>query len=237
MLKEVFVRVINQFQMSGERIMVEEIERRRSSRVFDSDYEIDNATVRDIIAAASKAPSKKNKQPWRYFAVKGTEKRKFVDYLMELLDNPPERTQYEIVDKKICRRCIRILNECSAIAMVFLVNDFMSSKGKNNINVTYKRGTTEKSDIESIVAEKEAGYEKIFDYLSIGMSVQNLLLEATRNDIDTLCLGFGSYFFPEIMEYFKQSNEFVMMIAMGKSIEPYYRTPRKNLDDVLTIME
>jgi nitroreductase len=165
-------------------------------------------------------------------------KKKFIKYFLDLIENPEKTTQYSQIDTKVCRRCLRTLNESSAAVMIFSDRKPLSEKTFiNPQNLAEKGVTITDDDVKEIISKNEKVIEDIFGYLSIGMSLQNLMLEATHNGVDTICLGSGSYFFPEIMHYFNEKNEFIMMIAMGKSIEPDYHTPRKNLNEILTILE
>jgi nitroreductase len=64
----------------------EAIHNRRSIRKF-TDKEIPNELITKIIEARLKAPSAKNKQPWRFIIINGTEK----DNIITVMEQGIER--------------------------------------------------------------------------------------------------------------------------------------------------
>ncbi|MFQ8600433.1 MAG: nitroreductase family protein [Oscillospiraceae bacterium] len=62
--------------------MYNPIEDRRSIRSF-SDRDVPDETIRALIAAGTKAPSSKNRQPWRFTVVRGAAKQGMLDAFAE----------------------------------------------------------------------------------------------------------------------------------------------------------
>ncbi len=59
-----------------EKIMIQEIENRRSIRKYKPDA-VSKEILEHIIYSATLAPSAKNRQPWKFIVYQGKEKRPF----------------------------------------------------------------------------------------------------------------------------------------------------------------
>ena len=70
----------------------EAVARRKSIRQF-TDEPVDDATIRDLLVRAARAPSGGNVQPWRIYVVNGEAMARFRDFIA---DRPIEAGEYDI---------------------------------------------------------------------------------------------------------------------------------------------
>lgn len=75
----------------------EAVRRRKSIRQF-TDHPVSDGTIRELLAAASRAPSGGNVQPWRIYVVNGDSMTRFRSYIA---DQPIEAGEYEIYPPKL----------------------------------------------------------------------------------------------------------------------------------------
>ncbi len=146
--------------------MISEIYNRRSIRKF-IDKPISKKDIIDIIQSGIKAPSSKNRQPWKYIVIQGNTKEEMLKVFRQGIkreesDNAllPQSKQH-ITSAKYT---VDIMKEAPTI--VFVVN----SLGK------------------SILSEltPEERVSEICNIQSIGASIQNMLLAATKKGIGSL---------------------------------------------------
>lgn len=146
--------------------MISAIYNRRSIRKF-IDKPISEKDIIDIIQSAAKAPSSKNKQPWKYIVIQGNTKEEMLKVFRQGIEREenesallPKSKQYVASAKYT----IDIMAEAPAI--IFVIN----SLGK------------------SILSEltPEERVSEICNIQSIGASIQNMLLAATEKGIGSL---------------------------------------------------
>ena len=128
--------------------MIKEIELRRSRRIFDKDYDIDNETIEDIIKAAALAPSAKNYQPWKFYVLKRRSKKEFIDYLRKYIDNP--ESHYVYISDRVINRSMKMIEDCSAIVFVFDTNSkpkYFNVNNAPNCNIKSVKESFEKAVI------------------------------------------------------------------------------------------
>ena len=75
----------------------EAVRRRKSIRQF-TDQPVSDDTIRELLTAASRAPSGGNVQPWRIYVVNGDSMTRFRSYIA---DQPIEAGEYEIYPPKL----------------------------------------------------------------------------------------------------------------------------------------
>lgn len=140
--------------------MISAIYDRRSIRKF-TDKPIPQKNITDIIQSGIKAPSSKNRQPWKYIVVQGNAKEEMLEVFRQGIEREendnallPESKQHIAAAKYT----VDIMAEAPTI--IFVVN----SLGKS---------------ILSELTPEERVYE-ICNIQSIGASIQNMLLKIGR---------------------------------------------------------
>ena len=193
--------------------MISAIYNRRSIRKF-LDKPISQEDIMDIIQSGAKAPSSKNRQPWKYIVVQGNAKEEMLEVFrqgMEREENDsallPQSKQYIAAAKYTAE----VMEEAPVI--VFAVN----SLGKNLL---------EQLTLEERVSE-------ICNIQSISASIQNMLLAATEKGIGSLWICDIYFAYPELYEWLDSEGQLIAAIAFGYPNEFPKERPRKNIDDIV----
>lgn len=193
--------------------MIPEIYNRRSIRKFLA-TPISEKDMTDIIQSGMKAPSSKNRQPWKYILVQGNAKEE----MLKIFRRGIEREENEsalLPDSKqhitAAKHTVDIMAEAPII--VFVVN----SLGKNIL--------------EELTPEEHV-YE-ICNIQSISASVQNMLLAATEKGIGSLWICDIYFAYSELCEWLDSDGQLIAAIAFGYPNEFPEERPRKKMEDVL----
>lgn len=193
--------------------MISEIFDRRSIRKF-TDKPISQKDITDIIQSGIKAPSSKNRQPWKYIVIQGNAKEEMLKVFRQGIEREendsallPESRQY-ITSAKYT---VNIMAEAPTI--VFVVN----SPGKS---------------ILSELTPEERIFE-ICNIQSIGASIQNMLLAATEKGIGSLWICDIYFAYLELCKWLNSDGELVAAIAFGYPNEFPKERPRRKIDDVI----
>ncbi len=193
--------------------MISAIYNRRSIRKF-IDKPISEKDIIDIIQSAAKAPSSKNKQPWKYIVIQGNTKEEMLKVFRQGIEREengsallPKRKQYVASAKYT----IDIMAEAPAI--IFVIN----SLGK------------------SILSEltPEERVSEICNIQSIGASIQNMLLAATEKGIGSLWICDIFFAYSELCKWLNSDGQLIAAIAFGYPNEFPKERPRKKLDGIL----
>ncbi len=153
------------------------IERRRSIRNFGED-EVKRETVETILDAGLRAPSPKNRQPWRFIVIMDKElKRSLVDSMRNEIHLllKKERDRKDIYDSL---RTMEIIDK--APVLVFVCYEY-GMVVEHDDGVDWKLSAT---DLEAVELQ------------SIGAAVENMLLKAEE-------LGLGSLWCADILYAYK----------------------------------
>lgn len=193
--------------------MISAIYDRRSIRKF-LDKPISQEDMTEIIQSGIKAPSSKNRQPWKYIVIQGNAKKDMLKVFRQGIereekDSPllPQSKQY-IASAKYT---VDIMKEAPVI--VFVVN----SLGKS---------------ILSELTPEERIYE-ICNIQSISASIQNMLLAAADKGIGSLWICDIYFAYAELCEWLDSDGQLIAAIAFGYPNEFPKERPRKKLDDVV----
>ncbi|MDE7366177.1 MAG: nitroreductase family protein [Lachnospiraceae bacterium] len=170
--------------------------------------------IESMIDAGRMAPSAKNRQPWKYIVYGGKNKDELLacmekGILREEQGEPilPNSGQ-GIADAK---NTLKIMKEAPIIIIVLNTN-----------------GTTPFTEIDA-----DHRVTEICDTLSIGASIENILLKAEEIGIGTLWIANTCFAYPELVSYLKTSHQLVGAIAVGYANEGPTPRPRKELADIL----
>lgn len=193
--------------------MISAIYDRRSIRKF-IDKPISQKDITDIIQSGIKAPSSKNRQPWKFIVIQGKSKEEMINVFHQGIEREendsallPQNKQY-IVSAKYT---IDIMAQAPTI--VFVVN----SLGK--------------SVMEELTTEERI-YE-ICNIQSISAAIQNMLLAATEKGIGSLWICDIYFAYPELCKWLGSDGQLIAAIAFGYPNEFPKERPRKKIDDVV----
>lgn len=193
--------------------MISEIYNRRSIRKFLA-APISEKDMTDIIQSGIKAPSSKNRQPWKYIVVQGNAKEE----MLKVFRRGIEREENEsalLPDSKqhipAAKHTVDIMAEAPVIVFV------MNSLGKN---------------IPAELTPEEHIYE-ICNIQSISASIQNMLLAATEKGIGSLWICDIYFAYSELCEWLDSDGQLIAALAFGYPDEFPAERPRKRVEDIV----
>lgn len=193
--------------------MISAIYDRRSIRKF-LDTPIAKEDMAEIIQSGIKAPSSKNRQPWKFIVVQGKEKEEMLEAFRQGIVREengnallPQSRQHIAAAKYT----VDIME--SAPVTVFVVN----SLGKSFL---------------ADLTPEERVYE-ICNIQSISAAIQNMLLTATEKGIGSLWICDIYFAYAELCEWLQSEGELVAAVAFGYPNEFPQARPRKNFEDVV----
>ena len=177
--------------------------------------------IKQIVEAGRLAPSSKNAQQWKFVCIKTETESHDIALMLENFylknKNNPELS----MGASSVYATGKTLEQCPAIILVF-------------------------TDCERINRTK---VEDISAILSIGAAVENMMLTATDMGLGCLWIADTIYVHQELADYIldklkgtkyenfiDKSNRLICSMAVGEMGEPRHITSRKNLDDILAII-
>ncbi|MDF2589986.1 MAG: nitroreductase [Anaerocolumna sp.] len=192
---------------------IDAIYNRRSIRKFlKKDVSID--IIQQLIDSGRVAPSAKNRQPWKYI-VFGNEHKQELLQNMETGIFREENNQSLLPNSTSgisdAKNTLRIMKEAPIIIMVINTNG--------------------KSPFCEINADDRI--TEICDTLSIGASIENILLKATELELGTLWIANTCFAYSELTNYLNIVNQLVGAIAVGYPDEQPLPRPRKAIEDII----
>lgn len=193
---------------------MEEIYTRRSIRKYKQD-QVSEEILERILDAGRMAPSGKNKQPWRFLVYGGERKAQLLEIMQKGLEREQKReamlpaSGYGLPD---AFHTLEIMKKAPIIIMV--VNPY----GKNPFS--------------GITADDR--FTEIIDSLSVGASIQNMLLKAQALGLGTLWVGNTCFAYAELIEYMGIEGQLMGAIALGYADEEPAVRPRKELAELVT---
>lgn len=193
--------------------MISAIYDRRSIRKF-RDKPISQKDIIDIIQSGIKAPSSKNRQPWKFIVIQGHAKEEMINIFRQGIRREengspllPQSRQH-IASAK---HTIDIMAEAPTI--VFVVN----SLGK--------------SIMEELTTEERVS--EICNIQSVSAAVQNMLLAATEKGIGSLWICDIYFAYPELCKWLDSDGQLIAAIAFGYPNESPQERPRKKIEDIV----
>lgn len=192
---------------------MKQIMERKSIRKY-KDTDVSKRDIEQILKAGIYAPSAKNRQPWKYYVYTGRKKDNLLDCMElglirertgnKLLPN----SQYGLSD---AFNTLRIMREAPVLIII---------ENKNGM-----------SPYVEISADDRI--TEICDTLSIGASVQNILLTATELGYGTLWVANTCFAYNELLEFIDIKGQLVGAISLGIANENPAPRPRKDFIDVV----
>lgn len=193
--------------------MISAIYDRRSIRKF-SDKPVLKEDITDIIQSGVKAPSSKNRQPWKYIVIQGDSKEEMLKVFRQGIEREENESALLPQSKQhiaAAKYTVNIMAEAPVI--VFVVN----SLGKN---------------ILAELTPEEHIYE-ICNIQSISASIQNMLLAATEKGIGSLWICDIYFAYAELCEWLDSDGQLIAAIAFGYPNEFPKERPRKRIEDIV----
>jgi Nitroreductase len=181
--------------------IIKAIEDRRSIRKFQ-DKVVPKEIIERILELSTKAPSGKNRQPWRFVVLQNRSKDELVNIMNDALNQHKEQNKptgsFEL--------SINSINEASAVILVF--------NGFSNFEKDYNH------------------YRLLTDIQSIGAAIQTLLLAAQDFELGALWICDIFHCDKKISSWLNRKDELVAAVAIGYPNQSPYPRPRKLLKEV-----
>lgn len=193
--------------------MISAIYDRRSIRKF-RDKPMYQKDIIEVIQSGIKAPSSKNRQPWKFVVIQGTAKKEMINVFQQGIEREendnallPQSKQHIAAAK----HTIDIMAEAPVI--VFVVN------------------LLGKSIMEELTTEERVS--EICNIQSISAAIQNMLLAATAKGIGSLWICDIYFAYPELCKWLDCDGQLIAAIAFGYPNEFPKERPRKKIEDVV----
>ena len=183
---------------------------RRSIRRFKEDP-IPDEDLQAILQAAARAPSGKNRQPWRFVVVSGFQRVEMVARMragIATMENKGETIGSSKATARVMER---------APATVFVFNP-------SGMSPWLTRSTTQR-------------FWDVVDTQSIGAAIQNMLLAATDLGIGSLWICDVFYAYEELCSWLGEEGQLIAAVSLGYPDESPGPRPRKPISDVVRWLE
>ncbi len=177
------------------------IKERRSIRKFH-DTMIPKEVLEEVLELAIKAPSGKNRQPWRFVVLQGKKKDELV-YLMTHVINTHKEKEMNIGS---CEMSIKSMDEAPVMILVF--------NAYSNVEEDYNHNRL------------------LTDTQSIGASIETMILAAKDLGLGSLWICDIFYASREICSWLNRKDELVAGVTLGYANQLPYPRPRRPLSEV-----
>ena len=192
---------------------IDAIQNRRSIRKFQA-KSVPVESIYEILEAGRQAPSAKNRQPWKYL-VFGNEKKQ---ELLDVMEMGLKREETGVTDLPKSKfgipdawNTLRIMREAPILILV------LNTNGKSPF----------------LPVDNDARVSEICDSLSIGASIENMILAAEELGLGTLWIANTCFAYPELTAYLGTKKQHVGAIALGYANEKPMQRPRKKLEEIV----
>ncbi len=190
---------------------------RRSIRKY-TDQAVGRTVIEEMIRAGAAAPSAKNRQPWKYLVYEGAAKEEFCNRMQKGLER--EQTGKAVLPEAAfgipdAIHTLAIMREAPALIVVINTNG--------------------SSPYEPIDTDRRIS--EICDSMSIGASIENMLLRAVDLGLGTLWIANTCFAYPELIDYIGTDKQLIGAIAVGYPAERPVARPRKPFEEILEYRE
>lgn len=195
------------------KFLIDSIRSRRSVRNF-FEKSISEKKIRELLISAMYAPSAKNKQPWSFIVCTGRTKEKIF------------QSFYNSIEKSI-------LNEDTVPKQLLMAKEtaILIKNAPVLILVCYDNKQIIKSKNDGTQWEIQCPQYECCDILSIGASIQNLILEANNFGISSLWICDILYAYDEISNIVNPNGTIVAGVLLGYS-KSKPKIPQRDFDKV-----
>lgn len=190
--------------------MMREIEQRRSIRKYQ-DRAIPEADIRAILESGVRAPSAKNRQPWKFIVAQGSAKREMLAAFSRGIDREAAGDALLPASREhlpAARHTVEILHQAPVVVLV------VNALGKGVLDA----------------ATPEERIYTACNLQSISAAIENMLLEAQARGIGSLWVCDLYFAFAELKQWLGADGDLVAMVALGYPDEAPAPRPRKPLD-------
>jgi nitroreductase len=184
---------------------MEAIAARRSIRKF-KDQPVPADLMRQVLHAATLAPSGKNRQPWRFYVVQGEERAEMVRLMREGMAKLEEQG----MDTGSAKWTAQIMGR--APVTVFIFNP-----------------TAQWDWVPKDIGEVLGG---LVNVQSVGAAIQNMLLAAEDLGLGTLWICDVFYAYEELSTWLGETSQMIAAVSLGYPDEAPGPRPRKTVDEV-----
>lgn len=181
------------------------IRQRRSIREFQNEP-VPQKAIEAILELAMKAPSGKNRQPWRFVVLQDQKKAEFVN----VMANAISLRRQQGLDIGSSKLSLKAIKQAPVVILVF--NAFSHSEKDYN------------------------HFKLLTDTQSIGAAIQTMILAAQDVGLGTLWICDIFYSEREICSWLNRSDELVAAVAMGYANQSPSPRPRKLWNEVTAWM-
>ena len=186
---------------------------RRSIRKY-LDKQITQELIEQIIDAGRMSPSAKNRQPWKYIVLGGENKLEFLKCMWKGILREENENSLLPTSKNGLADAKNTWNIMMQAPILIVV---LNNNGKNPFDMV----------------DADSRFVEICDTLSIGASIENMLLKATDMGLGTLWIANTCYAYKELTEYLETTQQLVGAIALGYADEMPTQRPRKKMEDIV----
>ena len=186
------------------------IKERKSIRKYQ-DKELPQEILDKILTAATLAPSGKNKQPWKFYVVRGEKRADMVREMQKGMD----RLEAQGINTGSARYTIRVMAQAPVTILVF--NPF-------SCHPLHPRNTLEV-------------YADMVDIQSVGAAIQNMLLEATDLGVGSLWICDVYFGYEELCAWVGEKGEMIAAVSLGYADHTSRTRPRKSIGEVTIYVE
>lgn len=192
---------------------MKEIIERKSIRKYKPDA-VKKGDIEKIIQAGILAPSAKNRQPWKYIIYTDSSKNDLLDIMEKGLLRERDGDRLLPKSQNGLPDAFHTLKVMRAAPVLIIIE---------NIN-----GRSPYLDIDA-----DNRITEICDTLSIGASVQNILLAATALGYGSLWIANTCFAYPELVDYIGIKGQLVGAVSLGIADENPNSRPRKDISEVM----
>jgi nitroreductase len=183
----------------------EAIQKRRSIRKY-KETPVSDETIKEILYAATVAPSGKNRQPWRFVVVCGEQREKMVAAMRTGLDKFIARGE----DTGSAEWTLQIMAQAPVTVFIF-----------NARGVHPWQGHTVDQNFSNLV-----------NVQSIGAAIQNMCFAALDMGLGTLWIADIFHAYDELCEFTGMDCQMVAALAIGYPDESPEMRNRKTVDEL-----
>ena len=190
----------------------EAIYTRRSIRKYEKEI-IPQNILEQIIDAGRVAPSAKNRQPWKYLVYSGESKDRLLEKMKEGIADEQVNPMLPLSSSGIpdAKNTLQIMESAPIVIMVI--------------------NTYGKSPFAPINADER--FTEMNDLMSIGASVENMLLKAEELNVGSLWIGNTCFAYQKLIDHIGLDAELVGAVVLGYKAEKPSMRPRKNVEDIV----
>jgi len=186
------------------------ITKRQSIRKFKADPILQDV-LEKILTAGTLAPSGKNKQPWKFYVVRGEKRAEMIAEMQKGMD----RLGSQGINTGSARYTLRVLEQAPATVFVF--------------NPTSRHPLLPRDTLEV--------YADLVDVQSVGAAIENMLLAATELGVGSLWICDVYFGYEELCAWLGEKGEMIAAVSLGYADHQPRPRPRKSIADVTVYVE